>query len=151
MGVYKCPVCEGCGTVPANFYYNYNSGTAVNTAPVTCKSCGGKGIVFDAEIFGNQNYEQFTPMSFVAKGTCYNCNHNDRMVYTPNPPKWKCTLNNEWHEADYRCEHWCEQQMFNDIPSANCIRLQHTHLGIDSASKGDVEFVNGANQSNTID
>ena len=46
MGVYKCPVCKGRGTVPADFYSHLASTTVVNTCPVACRSCGGKGIVF---------------------------------------------------------------------------------------------------------
>lgn len=112
MGVYKCPVCEGKGQVPAGFYYTNAAPTVINTSPELCKSCGGKGIVFDAEMFSNSYYETFLPqtLTFVAKGTCSNCGNNDGMVYTSNPPKWKCKLDNKWHTADYRCEDWCEQQ-----------------------------------------
>jgi len=37
----KCPVCEGCGTVPPGFYHN--DATAAGREP--CKACGGRGIV----------------------------------------------------------------------------------------------------------
>lgn len=49
MGVYKCPICEGRGTVDASFYLRSNeSNVALHSHnAVTCKSCGGKGIVFD--------------------------------------------------------------------------------------------------------
>ncbi len=118
MGVYKCPVCEGRGFVSRDFYISQHSyGTSNSTATETCRTCGGKGIVFDAELFSNSCYKGphqgdygYIPMTFVSKGTCSNCEHNDRTVYTSNPVKYKCTRNNEYHEAGYRCEHWAEQQ-----------------------------------------
>ena len=115
MGVYKCPVCEGKGQVPAGFYFTNAAPTVVNTCPETCKSCGGKGIVFDADMFSGNVYNQHHQgdpgyMTFQCKGTCSNCEHNDRVCYTSNPVKYKCTLYNTWHEADYRCKHWAEQQ-----------------------------------------
>lgn len=40
---HRCPICNGKGTVPAGFY---DHGPAGNTSnPVTCKACGGNGIV----------------------------------------------------------------------------------------------------------
>ena len=117
MGVYKCPVCEGRGFVYNGFYQTLQDYyTSSSTATETCRTCGGKGIVWDAEMFqGNVSNRQYNGpdycMTFQCKGTCSNCEHNDRMVYTSNPVKYKCTLNNDWHEADYRCEHWAEQQM----------------------------------------
>ena len=117
MGVYKCPVCEGRGFVHNGFYQTLQDYyTSSSTATEMCRSCGGKGIVYDAELFQHacyNNQHQDDPnytTSFIARGTCSNCEHNDRMVYTSNPVKYKCTLNNDWHEADYRCEHWAEQQ-----------------------------------------
>ena len=121
MGVYKCPVCEGRGFVTNGFYQTTQDYyTSSSTATETCRSCGGKGIVFDAELFKSNCYGHAGPavvhegdpgyMTFQCKGTCSNCEHNDRMCYTSNPPKWKCTLNGDYHTADYRCEHWAEQQ-----------------------------------------
>lgn len=155
MGVYKCPVCEGRGTVASNFYSNYNSGTAVNTFPVTCKSCGGRGIVFDAEMFPRNFYNQQHQgdpgyMTFVSKGTCSNCNYNDRMVYTSNPPKWKCTLSNEWHTADYRCEHWCEQQQVYLQGVVDNISDYITLSNLNTTGKKD-STVEQPNATNTTD
>ena len=116
MGVYKCPVCEGRGFVSRDFYISQHSyGTTNSTATETCRTCGGKGIVFDSQVFSGNVYPQHHQgdtgyMTFQCEGTCSNCEYNDRMCYTSNPPKWKCTLTNEWHTADYRCEHWAEQQ-----------------------------------------
>ena len=45
MGVYVCPVCSGRGFVDSGFYLSaQNLETNFN---MTCKSCRGKGIVFD--------------------------------------------------------------------------------------------------------
>lgn len=52
MECYKCPVCEGRGTVPADFYTP--GGYTINTAPCTCKSCNGKGV-----IWGLDTYSEF--------------------------------------------------------------------------------------------
>ena len=117
MSVHKCPVCEGRGLVPAGFYYQNSLPTAVNTCPETCRSCYGKGVIF--EYGGNDYNNPYTPYtnypddfkyeSLVAMNSCSNCGHNDGMVYTSNPVKYKCTLTNEWHTADYKCDNWCAQ------------------------------------------
>ena len=41
---HKCPVCEGRGVVPANFYTMDES--ASGTAPVPCRACNGGGIIY---------------------------------------------------------------------------------------------------------
>lgn len=112
MSVHKCPVCEGRGLVPDGFYYTNSAPTVVNTSPETCKSCNGKGIIF--EYGGNDYNNPYTPHtnypydfnyeSLVAMNSCSNCGHNDGMVYTSNPVKYKCTLTNGWHTADYKCD-----------------------------------------------
>lgn len=122
MGVYKCPVCEGRGFV-ADGFYNISSNLYQSTSTnptVICRTCGGKGIVFDAAMFQGGCYGHAGPAvvhegdpgysTFQYKGTCSNCEHNDRMVYTSNPPKWKCKLDGSWHTGDYRCFKWTEQQ-----------------------------------------
>lgn len=49
--VYKCPVCNGRGFVPAGFYSlpgsnQYNS-KYFNYSPEPCRSCGGTGILIE--------------------------------------------------------------------------------------------------------
>jgi DnaJ-class molecular chaperone len=45
MAAYKCPVCEGSGTVYESLYTH---STSVNDMKyVRCQSCHGRGIVFD--------------------------------------------------------------------------------------------------------
>jgi DnaJ-class molecular chaperone len=41
---YRCPVCEGRGTVPMNFY----SGATIanSTAPEECRTCNGTGVLW---------------------------------------------------------------------------------------------------------
>ena len=43
---HRCPVCLGKGIVPAGFYLSATDAITVgSTAPETCKSCQGSGIV----------------------------------------------------------------------------------------------------------
>lgn len=58
MRPYKCPVCEGRGTVPIGFYETFSQGTttATVTYDVTCKTCNGTGIVWDTEYDWNPWY-----------------------------------------------------------------------------------------------
>jgi len=44
---FKCPVCGGNGLVPAGFYNTVTGySTTTSTAPLTCRSCNGTGIVW---------------------------------------------------------------------------------------------------------
>lgn len=47
FGPFRCPVCNGSGCVPQGFYDGMNGtiGTG-HTAPDTCRSCQGTGIVW---------------------------------------------------------------------------------------------------------
>ena len=49
-----CPVCLGKTTMPASFYDPPTPGTSAPTitAPVQCKSCFGRGIVYVQESVG---------------------------------------------------------------------------------------------------
>ena len=38
-----CPVCQGRGTVPPDFYEAM--GVATSTARTQCRSCGGRGVL----------------------------------------------------------------------------------------------------------
>lgn len=69
--IYKCPVCNGRGFVPAGFYSWYRNDqctwSVANTFPEVCRSCNGTGVVFehinppvvhiDHIYGGNTNYE----------------------------------------------------------------------------------------------
>ena len=35
--------------------------------------------------------------------TCGNCSFNDGMCYTSNPPKFRCTFDNEYYEGFHPC------------------------------------------------
>ena len=41
---HKCPVCEGRGNVPCNFYTRAD--TASSAANIVCNSCAGVGIIY---------------------------------------------------------------------------------------------------------
>jgi hypothetical protein len=42
---FLCPVCEGRGIVPYNFY-SVEYETKSSITPVACRTCGGEGIVW---------------------------------------------------------------------------------------------------------
>ena len=50
MRPHRCPVCEGRGTVDSGFYYG---GVADHTAPDTCRSCNGSGVLWSYEQYPN--------------------------------------------------------------------------------------------------
>ena len=41
---FRCPICDGCGSVPADFYARTGAGTS--TARELCRPCGGSGMVW---------------------------------------------------------------------------------------------------------
>jgi len=43
---HRCPVCEGRGTVPHGFYSHEEMGTDASTAPETCRTCNGQGVIW---------------------------------------------------------------------------------------------------------
>ena len=45
MSVYKCPVCEGVGTMPPGFYFEEPRENPPMRVP--CRSCNGRGYVSD--------------------------------------------------------------------------------------------------------
>ena len=45
---FRCPVCEGRGSVDSNFYLQSAYGSGLETTP--CRSCDGTGIVWSSEV-----------------------------------------------------------------------------------------------------
>lgn len=44
---YKCPVCNGRGTMPNGFYMGtQGQWSTTNASPEQCRSCNGKGIIW---------------------------------------------------------------------------------------------------------
>ena len=43
---YRCPVCQGRGSVPIGFYNYDGGGMSTSTTPEICRACGGRGIVW---------------------------------------------------------------------------------------------------------
>lgn len=43
--LHKCPVCDGRGKLPFDFYTTGPSSTTISLADVECKSCNGKGYI----------------------------------------------------------------------------------------------------------
>lgn len=155
MSVHKCPVCEGRGLVPAGFYYQNSLPTAVNTCPETCRSCNGKGVIFDTDCFDpytNTNLPDDYTFSYgmiCGSNSCSNCGHNDGAVYTSNPVKYKCTLTNEWHTSDYKCDSWCEQclKLFTgtDVSKKLSDYISSKNITATGTEDATIEFVNGTN------
>ena len=53
MSAYKCPVCGGRGFVPYGFYLSQTydgSSVTVSTSSEICRSCYGRGVVFDESL-----------------------------------------------------------------------------------------------------
>jgi len=50
--LYKCPVCNGRGLVPAGFYRDGGYSTYYVAGEQVCRACGGQGVIWsrDAEI-----------------------------------------------------------------------------------------------------
>lgn len=94
----------GKGIVRGDFYSLTSTTTTNDTTQ--CRSCSGTGVVFDRESFSNIIYENAFCHSFKAKGSCSNCKFKDYLVQLSG---YKCMLDNETHEADYRCGNWSEQ------------------------------------------
>jgi hypothetical protein len=49
---YLCPVCHGKGTVPSSFYFdiiNFGYSTTSGDYDVACKTCYGRGVIFEEE------------------------------------------------------------------------------------------------------
>lgn len=96
MAVYTCPVCRGRGSVPYGFYSSQTyDGSSVtdSTSTVVCKSCNGRGIVFD----------EFETYSKHIDRRCSNCELNDGMMYPSYPPKYRCTISGSYNEGTHTC------------------------------------------------
>lgn len=98
MAIYKCPVCEGRGFVPFGFYTRqpYDSSSVTGSASTElCRSCDGRGIIFD---------ECLRTASNNGQRICSNCEMNDGMVYMSYPPKYRCTLSGCFNEGTHVCD-----------------------------------------------
>lgn len=62
--------------------------------------------------------------------TCANCQYNDGVIYTSMPPQYKCTITNEFHHNNDKCDvkfapikhgHWIAHDMsIKDVPTEAC-------------------------------
>lgn len=101
MPVQICPVCSGKGLVPKGFYDVSSNLSTTSASPETCRSCHGKGY-----IIVTPSLNHFIANTF----NCSNCDNNDRMCYTSNPPKYKCIIDNTFHFAYESCDKYKEQE-----------------------------------------
>ena len=106
MSAQVCPVCGGKGLVPNGFYdVSSNLGNIYKTTsatPETCRSCSGKGYIIEYPSCQIPVYNTFK--------SCSICSRNDEMCYMSNPPKYRCTLDGEFHTADYFCDKYKAQE-----------------------------------------
>ena len=66
----KCPICEGRGFVPINFY---KDGSENSTATVeTCRTCNGEGILWTKE-WGEYTYPPMQENNTKPDNPCENC------------------------------------------------------------------------------
>lgn len=97
MSVHKCPVCGGRGFVPSGFYSSqtYDGSLITNsTSSEVCRSCHGRGIVFD-EFLGSTSNS--------IPRCCSNCEMNDGIVYPSCPPKYSCILCGNFNKGKHKC------------------------------------------------
>lgn len=134
MSVEICPICRGKGLVPNGFYLAVGTSyySTTNTSPETCRSCGGKGYIETysgvvqnpelaelderlkklEELADTIPLQQSTAKTLnIAQKCCASCKHiEEGMVYTSNPPKFKCLLHQCWYEwSDMNstsCDDW---------------------------------------------
>lgn len=102
MSAQVCPVCGGKGLVPKGFYDVSSNLSTTSATPETCRSCGGKGYIIEYPSCQIPVYNTFK--------SCSICSRNDEMCYMSNPPKYRCTLDGEFHTADYFCDKYKAQE-----------------------------------------
>lgn len=50
---YRCPICNGCGTVPSGFYDMYPLTYGCSSNPTEkCRACDGTGIIYGKLSYG---------------------------------------------------------------------------------------------------
>lgn len=101
MSAQVCPVCGGKGLVPNGFYDVSSNLSTTSATPETCRSCQGKGYIVVAPSSNHFRANTFN---------CSNCDNNDRMCYTSNPIKYRCTIDNTFHYAHNTCDKYKEQE-----------------------------------------
>lgn len=96
----KCPVCEGKGILPPDFYQLSNVVSA-NLDPITCRSCDGKGYI----IISSNHYDEERITNLNDTRYCGSCKETDGLCYSSNPPKVKCMLSGKFRNYDDTCEY----------------------------------------------
>lgn len=120
--VQKCPVCEGRGELPSNFYLEVTT----SSSPVTCRSCSGKGYIILNNLIDEDENDTATTSSEAGcidivdenieskinnspSRSCYNCHYCNLSITSPGDYfKVKCCLidNLRRDPTDY-CRYWC--------------------------------------------
>lgn len=134
MSLEVCPICHGRGVVQNGFYSttgNWYWGSTT-TGTETCRSCMGKGYIQATVNVNNSSIreleeiqqrlkrlEELANLASVQSSystlklgrCCANCKYiEEDMVYTSNPPKFKCLLHQTWYEWSKMnlkyCDNW---------------------------------------------
>lgn len=126
MNCYKCPVCEGRGVVPADFYTP--GGNTINTSPCVCRSCNGKGVVWyekqpfleyrsqsegKATIKDVHSYTNYCPSMQAYSRTCKNCKHS--RLYDEN-----CKITDSFYKKYPDKVYYCGVQCMDVIETLTC-------------------------------
>ena len=112
----KCPVCEGKGVLPPDFYQLSNVVSA-NADPITCRSCDGKGYIIIP--LNHQDEERITNLNDTRY--CGSCKETDGLCYTGNPPKVKCMLSSKFRNYDDVCEY--NNIKLSNLPISGRVKL----------------------------
>ena len=93
-----CPVCQGRGVVPHNFYTGYNS---TSNSLVSCNSCNGKGVIIIPDYIQTDINTKVSDLK-----SCATCKYNDGNIYTSSPAKYLCTLSNTYYKSCHSCNEY---------------------------------------------
>lgn len=131
MAVQICPVCGGKGLVPNGFYIAVGTPYYIttSTSPETCRSCNGKGYIetysgivqhpqleeLNERLKKLEDLSNLTSLSYgglslqVSERCCANCNYiEEGIMYTSNPPMFKCLLHQTWYEYSKMNSKYCD-------------------------------------------
>ena len=111
MSYYQiCPVCNGRGEVPTNFYLTPAFSPSVKDVGVTtCRSCQGSGVLLVQENNTQKEISWEIP-DVLGDGQCCTCANKYDHVCTSLPPKLQCKLDNSFHDFGDGCKHWKREE-----------------------------------------
>lgn len=100
-----CPICNGKGEVPTNFYLTPAVSPSVRDVGVTtCRSCQGSGVLLVQET--NRTREITWEVEELGQGQCSTCANREPHVCTSMPPKLQCKLDHSFHSFGDSCKEY---------------------------------------------